>query len=147
MLVIGIGNAYRGDDAVGLVVARQLRELAPAGVQVLDHGGEGADLMETWRDARAVILIDAAHSGARPGTLHRIDCRLEPLAPSMFGDSTHAFSVAEAIELSRVLGQLPGSLIVFGIEGKDYRLGTELSPAVRQAVPQVVDAVIKEIGK
>ncbi|HVA00907.1 MAG TPA: hydrogenase maturation protease [Terriglobia bacterium] len=147
VLVIGIGNSYRRDDAVGLVVARELKERAQASVTVLEHGGEGADLMEVWRDARLVILVDAARSGAQAGALHRIDCNLEPLPPSMFGDSTHAFSVAEAVELSRVLGRLPGRLIVFGIEGEDYRIGTELSPAVRLAVPKVVDAVLEEIKK
>ena len=147
VLVIGIGNSYRRDDAVGLVVARELKERVPGPVTVLEHGGEGADLMEVWRDARRVILVDAARSGARPGAIHRIDGGLEPLPPSMFGDSTHAFSVAEAVELSRVLGRLPERLIVFGIEGEDYRLGTELSPAVRLAVPQVVDAVLAEIKK
>jgi hydrogenase maturation protease len=147
VLVIGIGNAYRRDDAVGLVVARRLRARAPANLTVLEHGGEGADLMETWKDAPAVILMDAAHSGVAAGTIRRIDCRLEPLPPSMFGDSTHAFGVAEAVELSRVLGRLPERLIMFGVEGADYRVGTELSPAVLEAVPQVVEAILAEINK
>ncbi|MCL5006297.1 MAG: hydrogenase maturation protease [Acidobacteria bacterium] len=147
VLVIGIGNAYRSDDAVGLVVVRRLKEQTQGSVQILEHGGEGADLMESWRDARAVILVDAAHSGARPGTIHRIDCRHQPLPHSMFGDSTHAFGVAEAVELSRVLGRLPPRLVMFGIEGESYKLGTELSPAVRLAMSQVVDTVLEEINK
>lgn len=147
VLVIGIGNAYRRDDSVGLVVARRLKERTQAPIKILEHGGEGADLMETWKDARTVILIDAAHSGAEPGTIHRIDCSLQPLPRSMFGDSTHAFSVAEAIELSRVLGRLPSQLIMFGVEGADYMLGTGLSLPVRRAVPQVVEAVLEEIGR
>jgi hydrogenase maturation protease len=55
--------------------------------------------------------------------------------------------VAEAVELSRVLGRLPGSLIVFGIEGEDYSLGAELSPAVHLVVPLVVEAILAEIRK
>ncbi len=146
-LVIGIGNAYRRDDAVGLVVARRLKPRVSGPVKVLEHGGEGAGLIEVWREAGAVVIVDAAHSGAPPGTIHRIDCSREPLPRSMFGDSTHAFSVAEAVELSRVLGSLPEQLVVFGIEGEDYRSGTELSPAVERAIPQVVEAVLKEISR
>ena len=146
-LVIGVGNALRRDDSAGLAVARSLKERVPAGVTVLEHGGEGADLIEVWRGARRVILVDAMRSGAPPGSVQRIDCSFEPLPPSTFGDSTHAFSVAEAVELSRVLGRLPEQLIVFGIEGEDYGLGTELSSAVRLAVPRVVDAVLAEIEK
>ena len=147
VLVIGIGNAFRRDDAVGLEVARRLRERTPAHIKVLEHGGEGARLMEVWQKARAVILVDAARSGAEPGTIHRIDGNLHPLTRNMFGDSTHAFSVAEAVELSRVLGRLPARLVVFGVEGSDYAAGTELSPAVHQAVPLVVEAVLAEINK
>lgn len=147
ILVIGIGNALRRDDAAGLEVARALKAQAPAGVTVLEHGGEGADLMEVWRQARRVMLVDAAHSGAGPGTLHRLDCGREPLPASMFGDSTHAFGVAGAVELSRVLGRLPEQLIVLGIEGEDYRLGAGLSPAVRRAVPGAVEAVMEDIRK
>lgn len=147
MLVIGIGNAYRSDDGAGLAVARRLKERAPANVTVLEQDGEGVRLMEAWKDARAVILIDAAHSGAAPGTIHHIDCRRDPLPPGMFGDSTHAFGVAEAVELGRVLGRLPARLILFGVEGADYRFGTELSPAVLEILPQVVAAILQEINR
>lgn len=147
LLVIGVGNTYRCDDGVGLEVAQKLRELAPTHIKVLEHGGEGAGLMEMWRDARAVILVDATHSGAAPGTIHRINCSLHALARSMFSSSTHAFSVADAVELSRVLGQLPSLFIVFGVEGADYSDGTELTSTVRQAVPRVVEEVLAEINK
>lgn len=147
VLVIGIGNAYARDDGVGLEVARRLRERAPARVKVVERGGEGAELMEAWREAGAVILIDAVRSGARPGTLRRIDCRLHQLDRSLFGDSTHAFSVAEAVELSRVMGRLPARLVVLGVEGSDFTAGTELSPDVRKAVPLAVDAALEEINE
>ena len=34
MILIGVGNGWRGDDGAGLAVARRVRELAPAGVEV-----------------------------------------------------------------------------------------------------------------
>ncbi|HID50757.1 MAG TPA: hydrogenase maturation protease, partial [Anaerolineae bacterium] len=58
MLVIGVGNIFRGDDSVGLVVARRVREAAPPDVVVLEQSGEGAALMEAWREAEFVILVD-----------------------------------------------------------------------------------------
>jgi hydrogenase maturation protease len=69
ILVIGVGNEYRRDDAVGLIVARRLRELSPRNVTVIEESGEGTNLMESWTGADMVILIDAASSGARPGTI------------------------------------------------------------------------------
>ena len=144
-LIIGLGNEYRRDDAVGLVVARRLREAAPESVLVLEETGEGASLLESWRDADTVILIDAVRSGAKPGTVHRIDAQAQPIAKKFFRFSTHAFGVAEAVELARALGRLPPRLIVYGVEGRNFEAGVGLSPEVEATAPGVVGAVLAEL--
>jgi hydrogenase maturation protease len=144
-LVIGIGNEYRHDDTVGLIVARRLREKNLDGVKVLELSGEGAALIEAWRDAETVILVDAVHSGAAPGTIFRFAARQQSIPTTFFHYSTHAFSVAEAIELARTLNQLPSRLIVYGIEGKDFAAGEGTSPEVEQAASRVVDSITEEL--
>lgn len=144
-LIIGVGNDYRGDDAVGLVVARRLRQQAPAGVAVREESGEGTALMEAWKNAAFVILIDAVHSGATPGTIHRFDARAAELPSDFFHYSTHAFSVAEAVELARALGQLPPRLIVYGIEGKNFAAGVGLAAEVETAAQEVAQRILKEV--
>jgi hydrogenase maturation protease len=144
MLVIGIGNSYRGDDAVGLVVARQVRERAPAGVTVLECLGEGTSLMKAWEGADAVILVDAAHGGAAPGTVYRMDAHEGPIPTEFFHYSTHAFSVAEAVELARALDQLPRRLVVYGIEGRDFAAGNEMSKEVSDAAQHVAECILQE---
>jgi hydrogenase maturation protease len=145
-LIIGLGNEYRHDDAVGLVVARRLRQAAPKSVRVLEETGEGASLLESWQDAEMVILIDAVQSGAAPGTLHRLDAHAQPMAKEFFRFSTHAFGLAEAVELGRALGRLPPRLIVYGIEGKSFEAGVGLSPEVEAAAQVVVERVLGEVG-
>ena len=144
-LVIGLGNEYRRDDAVGLVVARRLREAAPESVLVLEETGEGASLLESWQDADTVILIDAVQSGAAPGTVHRLDARARPIAREFFRFSTHAFGLAEAVELARALGRLPPRLIVYGVEGKSFEAGVGLSPEVEAAAQVAVERVLGEL--
>ena len=82
-LIIGLGNDYRSDDAVGRVVARKLRAESLDGVRILEESGEGAALMDAWQGADFVILIDAVHSGAKPGTIYRIDAHAEEI-PAVF---------------------------------------------------------------
>jgi hydrogenase maturation protease len=144
-LLIGVGNAYRRDDAVGLIATRALRPVIGAACTIREESGEGATLMEAWSDAEVVVLLDAAKSGAQPGTIVRLDAGAGPLPAHFFHYSTHAFGVAEAIELARTLGRLPGRLVVFGVEGADFTAGEELSPPVARAVPQLVDAVLDEL--
>ncbi len=145
ILVIGVGNAYRCDDAAGLLVARRVKERTLDSVAVLEHTGEGAALMESWKNAEAVVLIDAVSSGGAPGAVHRLDARSQPLPARMFRNSTHAFSVVEAVELGRALNRLPQQLIVYGIEGRDFEAGTTLSPEVEKAAQEVVERVAQEI--
>ena len=144
-LVIGLGNDFRRDDGAGRVAARRLRELAPGALDILEQSGEGAALMEAWRGAELVVLIDAVHSGAAPGHIHRLDAETEPIPSNFFHYSTHAFSLAEAVELARALGELPPRLIVYGIEGSDFTSGEGLSPQVAAAVEQVAQSIHSEL--
>ena len=147
ILVIGVGNEYRSDDGVGIVAARRLRECFGTEITVLEETGEGAALMEAWHSATWVLLVDAVHSGAPPGTIHRFDARAAPLPAELFHCSTHAFSVAEAIELARSLEQLPAHLIVYGVEGEKFDAGVGLWPAVAQAVETLVARAAEEISE
>ncbi len=145
-LIIGVGNSFRGDDGAGLMAAQRLRELALPGVTVLEQSGEGAGLMAAWEGAESVIVVDAMQSGGEPGTVHRLAIGDQPL-PAHFGGnfSSHAFGVAEAIEMARLLGKLPARLIVFGIEGKSFTLGDGLSDAVEMGVETAVRQIQQEL--
>ena len=145
VLVIGIGNSYRSDDGAGLVAAQRLKKQQSKAFRVLTHSADGAGLMASWQAAEAVVLIDAVQSGAKAGTLYRWDANLESLPARAFRGSTHGFSVVEAIEMARVLGQLPQCLIVYGVEGQNFEAGTTLSPEVDSAVSNLVESVLREI--
>jgi len=145
VLVIGVGNDYRSDDSVGLAVIRALKTQKLPDTLCLESDGDGISLMETWSNANKVILIDAISSSAQPGTIYRFDALTQSIPASCSFSSTHAFGVAEAIQLARTLDQLPASFIVYGIEGKKFVAGTELSPKVEHAVSEVVERVRREV--
>jgi len=147
ILIIGIGNEYRRDDGVGVAVAKLLREQNLPHTTIIAATGEGTALMEAWAGAGTVILVDAVVSGAVPGTVHRFDALAQPVLPELFNHSTHAFGVAGAIELGRVLNRLPARLIFYGIEGEDFASGVGLSAAVEGAVPPVAGRIGQEVGQ
>lgn len=144
-LILGIGNLYRKDDGVGPLLAQRLKGHVSSDVTIVEKSGEGADLMESWKNAQRVILIDAVASGSPPGTVHRFEAHTQTLPQDFFHYSTHAFSVAEAIELARALGELPPSLVVYGIEGKDFESGEGLSTEVEKAAKEVEEKVLREL--
>lgn len=144
-LIIGIGNEYRADDAVGLHVARELARLGPPGCLIKELSGEGSQLMNAWRDHRRVILVDAVRSSARPGTVHRVNVLEEELSDNRINLSAHTISLPEAVNLARALKELPEQLLVFGIEGVKFEPGIGLSDEVRQAADHLVSIILDEV--
>lgn len=147
VLVICIGNAYRGDDAVGLIVLQRLREEPLDHVTILEESSAGVALIDLWQDTDVVILIDAVCSGAEPGTLYRFEAHTRPLPTEFSRYSTHAFSVAETIELARSLDRLPPCLIVYGIEGRTFEMGALVSSKVEKAGRAVTQRVLWDLEK
>jgi len=144
-IVIGIGNPDRGDDGAGPAVVRWLRGKLPADIEIRAHDGEPASLLACLEGARAAWLIDASASGAAAGSVLRFDARAAPLPEQAFAVSTHGLGVAQALELARALGELPGCCIVYAIEGGTFEPGAPLSPAVAAAVAEVGERLRREL--
>lgn len=143
LLVIGVGNEFRSDDAVGVVVASQLLAMQ-IDATVLSQSGDAATLMESWKDADTVVIVDATHSGKEPGTVQVFEADDADIEKRSGTVSSHGFGVWEAIELSRALGCLPKRLVIYGVEGRKFGFGTHLSPQVEKAVDTIVELVMKD---
>jgi hydrogenase maturation protease len=117
-LIIGVGNEYR-HDGVELkwpVLATQLRKSGVLRIPAKEP---------VWsiREADLVIIIDAAQSQSSPGAVLFFDAGNSPIPGDFFNYSTHAFSVAEAVELARALDKLPTTS--FWFEGTDFSAGID----------------------
>ena len=143
-LIIGIGNRYRGDDALGCLIADQLKA---AGADAVAHDGEPASLIDLWQGRGHVILVDAVSSNAPAGTIHCIDLHAQALPEHFRSHSTHAFGVAEAVELARVLGKLPRKIVFYGVEGKSFAAATQLSDALQETAETLRLRILNDIRK
>ena len=145
ILVIGIGNPDRGDDAAGLAVARRIRAATRRGeVTVRELVGDQLALIDEWTGATDVYVVDAVSSGGTPGTVYRFDAA-DVLTERFRHRGTHMFSLADVIELARALGRLPGHLTGFGIEGAGFEIGAGLSPQATVAVDEVTRLLVADI--
>lgn len=145
ILLIGVGNEQRGDDAIGLLAARRIQAMNLPGVSVVECRGESGDLIERWKNAQTVFLIDAVRSGKTLGTLHRWDVSKEPIPADIFAVSSHSFGVGQAIELSRVLHQLPPTLIVYGIESSHFDRQAGVSPELAVSLEETVHRIHSDL--
>jgi hydrogenase maturation protease len=144
--VIGVGNEWRGDDAVGLLVVRRLKADQVPEVSIAECRGTVTAVREAWKDAAGVIVVDAVFSGGRPGAIYRFNIH-DGEAPVQLSrsPSSHGLGVAEALALGRLFQELPPYLIIYGIEGRHFGPGQEVSQEVEAAIPEVVRRLRQEI--
>jgi len=146
-LVIGVGNRDRGDDGVGPLVADAVR--GRCGGSVLVHVAEGdlSDLPMRWEPDQDVIVVDATVGGRSPGEVSVIDALADGLRLESGLLSSHGIGLAEAVELGRILGRLPRSLVIFGVEAKRFEHFEPVADEVASAVPDLVERIVALVGK
>jgi hydrogenase maturation protease len=145
VLIIGVGNRYRRDDAAGLHVAAHIAEHAPQGVDTVCCEDDLVVLMDLWHGAGRVVIVDATVTGARPGTIRRFEIMDHLLPPDGFVTSTHFLGLAHVIDLARALERLPPKLIAYGLEGSDFLTGEGLTPEVEHAVGRAAQLILDDI--
>ncbi|MEJ2672355.1 MAG: hydrogenase maturation protease [Deltaproteobacteria bacterium] len=144
--VIGVGNAWRGDDAAGLLVTRRLRQENLPQVEIAESPGNGHAISEAWENKARVIVVDAIVSGGPVGEIYRFDAHeIGATLPVSHSPTTHGWGLSEALALGKVFQNLPPVLIIYGIEGKNFALGDDLTPAVAAAIPEAARRVTQEI--
>ena len=150
--ILGVGNIFAGDDAIGAQIGGKLEFNRSELVEVVEAGLSGLHLLDLMEGAEAVILIDAIFSGRPPGTIHRLEIPrdlavLDTRAWNSQYPSTHSFGLGESLTIGATLRTLPPTVVVFGIEVRHTTFGENLSPEVHQATETLIKCVQTEVEK
>jgi hydrogenase maturation protease len=145
VVLIGVGNLDRGDDAAGRAIARRLRFLMESDIDIFELDGEATSLLARLEGADVAFLIDACVSGTSPGTVRRFDLAEHSLSCASFGLSSHGFGLAAAIDLAKALGAMPRRCIIYAIEGEAFEIGGPISAPVQRAIEDVAQKLREEI--
>lgn len=139
-VVVGIGNADRGDDGVGPEVIARLRErdVGDAKLAVTDP----TRLIECIGGADLAILVDACHGIGEPGAVRTYS----DIPPEATTASSHGLSAATAVRLAGLVGAGPKRVRYVVVEGSDFGVGAPMSPPVKASLDRVVDEVLKELS-
>ena len=137
-LVLGLGNDLAGDDAVGIVAVRRLRERLDGDVDVVESSASGMALIEILSGYERAIIVDAMRTGRQPaGTIVRMDLSEvgDVVAPSL-----HQAGLPElAAVADRSAIAFPSETAVLAVEVEDpFTLGAPMTPAVEAAVDGLV---------
>jgi len=158
VLVLGLGNPLRGDDGIGPRVVAELEDQElPEGVEVLDGGTGGLDLLQIMEGRDRVVIVDAAEVGGEcPGVAPGQFVRFTPDRVHLAGGaggapedgfSSHHAGLAEVLALAQALERPLPSIVVFGVQPKRVGWGEGLSPEVETRLPDLILAVLAEVNE
>ncbi len=158
VLVVGIGNAWAGDDGIGPEIVRRLQanyattavvqrgEAVHLAFRIMPH--PDVTLIETLADCDVLVIVDAVKSGAPPGTIHCQAWQPNVLSSRQVErSSSHGWGVREILGLAHTLECLPTKVILWGIEAAAVEPGAGLSPELVAALPDIVnrfDQILEE---
>ena len=145
VVIIGVGNEFRGDDGAGPEVIARLHGRLPEDVRLVLSDGEPTRLLEAWTGASVAIVVDAV-AGLAPGALRRLVFGAAVEGGSDAGvASSHGLGLETAFGLAAALGRLPAVLIVHCIQGSDFSYRQGLSEPVAAAIGSLADAILADV--
>lgn len=127
ILMIGIGNPSRGDDALGPLCIARLATLHLPDVELITDFQLQVEYALDLADRQEVIFIDAALSGEEPYSLTPVPTDETP------AHTTHAISPGAVLSICRRVGVAPpDSVLLLAIRGYQFELGEGLSLQAEQ---------------
>ncbi len=146
VLVLGVGNLLLKDEGVGVRVIEALerRYRFPDGVELLDGGTAGMELMNAMAGRDHVILVDAVKTGAPPATVVRL---AGDEVPAFFRTkiSPHQLAISDVLAALTLAGEKPDHVVVIGVVPKDLGTGLEMSPEIEACMEPMIAAVVAEL--
>jgi hydrogenase maturation protease len=142
LVIIGIGNQYMKDDAVGLLVARELKKQEIVSDQFFIFEENTLDLstLLPFKEARKVILVDTIKSGLEPGSVSEYTLTRNKQSVSKIPD-LHSLQFCDILDLANQTKWFKGDLVLIGIEPLDCSVGEGISFVVRNAIPKLIEKV------
>ena len=148
ILVLGLGNSLLSDDSIGVkVVNRLLQDYEFSDrVAILDGGTRGMALLPCLEGVKRLLVVDVVTSGRNPGDLTRQEfSEVQDFLGRKV--SSHQDGLAELLTAAHFSKVYPEEVVLWGVEPTLLELGEELSPSVSIRVDELVDKVLKELGR
>ena len=148
-LVLGIGNTIRGDDAVGIFVARAFKKKNKAVfVDVKETHEAGLNLLGLLTGYQKVVIVDSITTQkGKPGDIYRLTKRGLSSIRSLY--SSHQIGLATLIKLGKRLKiDLPKDVILYAVEIKqqDGFCESRLSRVIEKRVTKMIRLIKEEVN-
>jgi hydrogenase maturation protease len=144
--ILGCGNELVGDDGLGIKALEYFCDLP--GVECVNAGVGGIDIMPLLLDIDKVIIIDAVQFGKEPGTIFRLTPEDLPDNPNVIV-SMHDLGLLDVLLLAEKLypDRLCEDIVIFGVEIRSVmQFDDSLTKPVQEALKDVRGRIYEELG-
>lgn len=143
-IIIGIGNEFRGDDFVGLLIARLLKQKLPD-TKIIESNGDITELLNYFTEFNSIIIIDAAITDNENsiGECTHLVVNKNSQIFDLKTFSSHLMGVIEAIKIAKHLNALPEEIHIYGIAGMNFNLTSTISERLLKKIENITETIIK----
>lgn len=138
--LIGLGNLLMRDEGVGVQAVRYLEEryAIPPGLEIIDGGTAGLDLLPYIEGRDRVLFVDAVNFKQEPGYIGVLE---NEAVPALFGtkDSLHHLGLMDVLAAAQLLEVAPREVCLIGIQPQILDTGLELSDLLREKLPDLIE--------
>jgi hydrogenase maturation protease len=148
ILVLGLGNILLSDEGVGvrIVEALDASHNLPDGVELLDGGTSGMDLLDMVAERDCLIVADAVNAAGPAGRLIRLeDDDIRMLFETRF--SPHQLGLSDLLAALRLVDKAPRRVVIIGVVPENLSLGLDLSAAAAGGRDAAVTMIVDELGR
>jgi len=149
-LVLGIGNPLMQDDGVGVHVVQRLKSEYPDSPQVefMDGGTLSFSLIGEIESAANLIVIDAAQFSDEPGSVRTfLGEEMDFFLGQQKNSSVHDVTLVDLMSIALLSDRLPARRALIGIQPGSIDWGTEPTPAIKKAIPNVCTIAAELVEK
>lgn len=149
VLVLGIGNVLLGDEGIGIVTLAHLANSPnlPPGLELIDAGTPSFALLPRLTLAWGLVVIDAAHFDAPPGSVRLLEGEAMDEHLRASRRSAHEVGMADLLDMARLLEALPPRRALIGIRIAQWAWGEGVQPALLPAVPRAARMVGEVVAR
>ncbi len=143
VVLMGVGNPMRGDDAVGVAVIQRLQEYPIPSVMLLNTETVPESYIGKVESHRPthVLLIDAANFGGRPGDTRLIDSQ------HIGGHAVSTHSLPLTIFISYIEKSLGVEVLLLGVQPKTVVFSEELTPELAEASERIAETLRRVLSE
>ncbi|MFQ5576894.1 MAG: HyaD/HybD family hydrogenase maturation endopeptidase [Anaerolineae bacterium] len=146
-LILGVGNLLLTDEGIGIHAIQQLQKRyhLPDGVQIIDGGTLGMDLLYYLEGVKNLLLIDAVETNGEPGTIIRLEGDNVPAHFSL-KMSPHQVGVPDMLFAAKLKDMYPEHVVLLGVKPGVLNTGLDLSPPVAACLDSLVEQARQQLA-